>query len=185
MKRDLKREEELRKNFKQFVFDLADYYEIDRETDIRNSGDRICDMLFDELTCGYYQNPDKYLKFFDAQFQPTPLVIEDIPVRSLCEHHFLPFYGKAKIVVKYKEGAKVLGLSKFFRIVDNFSRKFQLQERLTNEIADYLQTHLDIEGCIVEINCQHDCVKVRGVNSESGNTKTVCARGCYKDTLQI
>lgn len=181
MQRNQQKEDEIKKDLKNLISKIANYYDIDNKSDIYNSGERISKMLFEELTKGYYENPDKYLKYFDAELESTPLIIQDIPVKSLCEHHLLPMYGTATIVLKYKENAKVLGLSKFYRIVDNFARKFQLQERLTNEIANYFAEKLEIDGLIVELNCDHFCVKMRGVNSEVGKTKSICARGCYKD----
>ena len=179
MQRNKQIEEEIESDVKNLIEKIASYYEIDEKSDIKNSPKRIVKMFTEELFRGYYEDPKKYLKLFEEENEGI-LTIENIPVKSLCEHHFLPMYGFADIVVKYKKNAKILGLSKYYRIVDNFSRKLQLQERLTKEIANFLYENLELEGLIVRIKCDHFCVKMRGVDVEIGQAASVVAKGLFE-----
>lgn len=179
MNRNIEKEEAIAETITTLIRQIADYYEIDETSDLLHSDKRIAKMLFEELTKGYSEEATSFLKTFPSS-SDLPVVIENIPVKSLCEHHFLPMYGTAKIIVKYKKGAPVLGMSKYYRIVDHFSRRFQLQERLTGEVASFLFEHLGIEGVVVMTKCDHYCMKMRGVNSELGNATCIVAKGCYE-----
>lgn len=185
MERNLKIEEEIKNDIDQLIKKIANYVNLPENSDIKNTPNRIYKMMFNELISGYFDNPKKYLRTFKSNNLSTPMIIENIPIKSLCEHHFLPMFGYANIVIKYKAKANVLGLSKFYRIVNSFARKFQLQENLTNEIANFLYENLDLEGVAVILDCEHFCVKMRGVNVDNTRTKTIAGRGIYQDYSKV
>ena len=107
------------------------------------------------------------------------VLVQDIPVRSLCEHHVLPFVGVAH--VGYLPGERILGLSKFARLVDLVARRPQTQERLTTEIADHLTTHLQPRGVGVVIEAEHTCMSLRGARAQGTRTVTSALRGTLRD----
>ena len=141
------------KVFRDLVNAICKYSDIDKNnSNIIETPDRLYRMYKDELLIGYKKDPKDYIKLFDRKDNTDSiLVVDNIPVKSLCSHHLLPFFGEAKITLKYKKDAKVLGLSKFYRIVDNFSRRLQLQEDLTSEIANFLYDNLSLEWIKLEI----------------------------------
>src|SRR5207253_7099373 len=107
------------------------------------------------------------------------VLARDIPVHSLCEHHLLPFHGVAH--VGYLPGGRILGLSKLARVVQHFARDLQVQERLTKQIADYLQSALDPKGVGVVLEAEHLCMSVRGVQSHGTTTVTSCLLGKLRE----
>lgn len=136
---------------------------------------------WDEWTSGYNKKPSDILKTFEdgAEQSDQMVTVDDIPIWSHCEHHMAPFFGSAKI--SYIPDGKIVGLSKFARLVDIFARRLQVQERLTNQIADALQTELNPIGIGVEVRCRHLCMESRGVKCANSNTKTIALRGLIKD----
>lgn len=173
------REEKFKKSITNFIESLCEYCNIDpNDSNIEETPDRLYRMYKNELLTGYFNDPKEFLKTFEGiHTSNQPVVIEGIPVKSLCSHHVLPFYGEATITLKYKKGAKILGLSKFYRIVNNYSRKLQLQEKLTEEIANFLYQNLELEYVKVEIEAKHTCVGLRGVNVMDNQTKTTVKIG--------
>ncbi len=138
---------------------------------------RVARMWVEELAAGYRDDPWRYVKVFRGDEGAGGLVIvRDVPVRSVCEHHLMPFFGYAHIAY-IPEGA-VLGFSKFARIVDVFARRLQIQERLTKEIADFLYEALKPRGVLVIIDAIHTCAFVRGVE-EPMHLITEEAKGCF------
>ncbi len=134
-----------------------------------------------ELLEGYTQAAEQIIgdAMFDVDISEGEMVVvADIPYSSMCEHHMLPFVGKA--YVAYIPSARVVGLSKIPRIVDMFARRLQVQERMTNEIADTLDQHLNPQGVIVMIEGQHSCAALRGVKKHGVNMVTVAKRGAFK-----
>ena len=109
------------------------------------------------------------------------VLAKDIPVQSLCEHHLLPFHGVAH--VGYLPGDRILGLSKLARVVELFARDFQVQERLTKQVADWLQDHLDPKGVGVVIEAEHQCMSLRGVRAVGSRTVTSSLQGVLRDNL--
>ncbi|GAA0605457.1 GTP cyclohydrolase I FolE [Kribbella sandramycini] len=108
------------------------------------------------------------------------VLAKDIPVQSLCEHHLLPFQGVAH--VGYLPGDRILGLSKLARVVELFARDFQVQERLTKQVADWLQSHLAPKGVGVVIEAEHQCMSLRGVRAAGSRTVTSSLHGILRDS---
>lgn len=112
------------------------------------------------------------------------LVLEkDITFFSMCEHHLVPFYGKAHVA--YIPNGKVAGLSKLARTVDLYAKKPQLQERLTAEIADAIMEYLDAKGAMVVIEAEHTCMTMRGIKKVGAKTVTTTYRGCFKEDIEL
>ncbi|MEY5001488.1 MAG: hypothetical protein RLZZ211_1524 [Bacteroidota bacterium] len=130
------------------------------------------------LTSGYDQNPDQIIEsaIFHEAYSEMVLV-KDIEVYSMCEHHMLPFFGKAHIA--YIPDGKIVGLSKIPRVVDAFSRRLQVQERLTIEIRDCIQRTLAPKGVAVVIECAHMCMQMRGVQKQNSVTTTSAFTGIF------
>ena len=130
------------------------------------------------LTNGYDKNPSEILKsaMFSENYSQMVLV-KDIELYSLCEHHMLPFFGKAHIA--YIPNGHIVGLSKIPRIVDVFARRLQVQERLTNEIKDCLQETLNPRGVAIVIEAQHLCMQMRGVQKQHSSTTTSAFSGIF------
>lgn len=135
---------------------------------------------WEEYTRGYREKPEEILKVFEdgAQSVDEMVIVRDIPVYSLCEHHLAPFFGRAHI--GYVPDKRILGLSKMSRLVEVFARRLQVQERLTNQIADALATHLQPLGVAVVIECRHMCMESRGVRHTGTSTATSALRGTIK-----
>ena len=136
---------------------------------------RACQEIFG----GYGQNPKEILsKVFDSS--ASELVVEKgIPFHSMCEHHLLPFFGKAAI--GYVPNGKVVGLSKLVRLVNAFARRAQIQENLTEQIADALMENLKPKGVIVLLQAEHLCMSMRGVNKGGVQTSTLSHRGVLSE----
>lgn len=131
------------------------------------------------LTQGYQMNADTILK--KAMFKESyseMVVVKDIEVYSLCEHHMLPFFGKAHIA--YIPNGHIVGLSKLPRVVDVFARRLQVQERLTNDILECINNTLKPQGVAVVIEAQHMCMMMRGVQKQNSSTTTSGFRGQFE-----
>lgn len=136
--------------------------------------------MYEEIFSGINEDPKKYLKIFTEEDKSDELVIaRDIPMYSVCEHHMLPFIGVAHIAYIPQNG-RILGLSKFVRIVSCFAKRLQVQERLTNQIADFLYENLKPYGLAVIIEAEHLCMTMRGVRSAGSKTQTSALRGIMK-----
>ncbi len=134
-----------------------------------------------EIFAGLDQNPGEVLsKTFDISHDELVLV-RDIEVWSVCEHHLLPFTGVAHVGYIPARGGQVTGLSKIARLVDAYARRPQVQERLTTQIADAIVEHLGARGVIVVIDCEHQCMSMRGVRKGGARTMTSAVRGQLRD----
>jgi GTP cyclohydrolase I len=131
------------------------------------------------LTKGYEEDPMKILRgaMFDVDYDEM-VIVKDIEMFSLCEHHILPFFGK--VHVAYIPNGKVIGLSKIHRLVEVFARRLQVQERLTRQIADAIQKAIEPQGVGVVIEARHLCMMMRGIEKQNSSTVTSAMVGCFR-----
>jgi GTP cyclohydrolase IA len=142
--------------------------------------DRVAKMFINEIFSGLKPENKPVARKFDNKYDYGDMVVEkNIQVTSFCEHHFLPFIGKAHVA--YISNGSVIGLSKINRIVDYYARRPQVQERLTLQIADELQNAMDTEDVAVYIDSKHLCVSTRGIKDTTSSTVTVDYRGAFKE----
>ncbi len=136
--------------------------------------------MYEECLGGLHDDPTRHIKLFtDDSGNDGMVLIKDIPMYSMCEHHLLPFTGKCHIAYIPKNG-RILGLSKFARIVDSFARRPQVQERLTNQIADFINEYLEPQGVAVIIEAEHLCMTMRGARAAGSATQTSALRGIMR-----
>lgn len=130
------------------------------------------------LTRGYREDPNEIVKsaLFEEDYDQM-VIVKDIELYSLCEHHMLPFFGKAHIA--YIPDGKIVGLSKIPRIIDAFARRLQVQERLTKQIRDCLEENLKPQGVAVVIEARHMCMQMRGVEKQNSKTTTSAFHGAF------
>lgn len=141
---------------------------------LRATPERVARM-FTELFAGLREDPSRHFQvLFEEQYDEM-VVLRDIPFHSMCEHHLLPFMGKAHVA--YIPRGKLVGISKLARTVDSFARRPQLQERLTNQIADMIMDRLDPKGVAVILEAQHTCMIIRGVKKPGSELITSALRG--------
>ena len=134
---------------------------------------------FMEYTEGYREDPKAHLeKVFDVQHKEL-VMVKDIEFYSMCEHHFAPFFGVAH--VGYIPDKKITGLSKIGRMVEGYAKRFQVQERLTNEIAQAVEDILEPQGAMVVIEAKHMCMCGRGIKKSNASTTTTAVRGSYAE----
>lgn len=147
---------------------------------LRDTPDRVA-RAYTEIFGGMHIDPTEVLATtFDLGHQEMVLV-KDIPVYSMCEHHLLPFHGVAHVGYIPGSDGRITGLSKLARLVDSFARRPQVQERLTSQVADAIVDGLDPRGVIVVINCEHLCMSMRGVRKPGSKTVTSAVRGAMRD----
>jgi GTP cyclohydrolase I len=131
------------------------------------------------LTKGYHEDPNQLLRgaLFDVDYDEM-VIVKDVEMFSLCEHHMLPFFGK--VHVAYIPKRKVVGLSKIARLVDVFARRLQVQERMTRQIADAIQDAIAPQGVGVVIEARHLCMMMRGIEKQNSSTVTSAMMGCFR-----
>jgi GTP cyclohydrolase I len=168
------KQEALEQHFKAIIEGLGE--DVTREGLLKTPERVAKSMQF--LTHGYDINPDELIEqaIFHEAYSEMVLV-KDIDVYSLCEHHMLPFFGKAHIA--YIPDGKIVGLSKLPRVVDAYARRLQVQERLTIEIRDCIQRTLAPKGVAVVIECAHMCMQMRGVEKQNSATTTSAFTGIF------
>ncbi|MDR0531612.1 MAG: GTP cyclohydrolase I FolE [Oscillospiraceae bacterium] len=145
---------------------------------LRDTPQRVARM-YEELFSGLTEDPAAHLRFFEESGDEM-VIVRDIPFYSMCEHHLLPFFGKAHIAYLPKN-RRVLGLSKLARIVGCFARRPQLQERLTCQIADFLYKQLPCAGVAVVLEAEHLCMTMRGAKASGAQTRTSALRGAMRE----
>lgn len=141
---------------------------------------------WEEIYGGYYVDPSDFLRLFEeagSEALDEMVLVKNIPIHSTCEHHMLPFSGVMHAA--YIPAGRVLGLSKFARIADCFARRLQVQERLTNQIADFLHSGLKGLGVGVMIECAHSCMACRGVMVSGSTTVTSALRGVFREKPEV
>ncbi|MEI6631684.1 MAG: GTP cyclohydrolase I FolE [bacterium] len=147
--------------------------------DLLDTPKRVAEM-YKEIFCGINQDPEKELEIILDQKHEEIILLKGISLYSICEHHLLPFVGKAHIAYIPKEG-RVTGLSKLVRVVDILSKRPQVQERLTTQIADIIMRKLKPQGCMVVIEAEHMCMSMRGVKKPGTLTVTSAVRGIFQE----
>lgn len=153
----------------------------DREG-LRETPDRIARM-YEEIFSGMTEDAAEHLSKTFTASNNEMVVEKDIPVYSMCEHHMLPFYGKAHIA--YIPDGKVVGISKLARTVEVYAKRLQIQEQLTAQVADALMDNLTPKGVMVIIEAEHMCMTMRGVKKPGSKTVTYVCRGAFEENEQL
>lgn len=167
---------------KKLVLDLLKAIGEDPEREgLRNTPDRVARM-YTELLSGYTADPQKVVNsaLFEVKYDEM-VIVRDIEFYSLCEHHMLPFVGRAHVA--YIPDGKVLGLSKIPRVVDMYARRLQVQERMTRQIADFLRDLLKPQGVAVVVEAMHLCSMMRGVKKHDARMTTSAMHGAFRANL--
>jgi GTP cyclohydrolase I len=146
---------------------------------IKDTPQRVARM-FSEILGGVKENPASILRVIQNEKHDEMVLIKNIPLYSMCEHHLLPFAGVAHVAYIPK-GGRIVGLSKIARVVDILSRRLQVQERLTKQIADLLSEHLNPLGVMVVIEAEHMCMSMRGAKKPKSITVTSAVRGSFRN----
>ncbi|SEK57986.1 GTP cyclohydrolase I [Aquimarina amphilecti] len=172
---NIKVTDDVKDKFKSIITDLGE--DISREGIVKTPERAAKAMQF--LTQGYHQDPEEILKsaMFKEDYDDM-VIVKDIELYSLCEHHMLPFFGKAHIA--YIPNGHIVGLSKLPRIVDVFARRLQVQERLTHDILECINKTLKPQGVAVVIEASHMCMMMRGVQKQNSVTTTSGFRGQFE-----
>ena len=139
--------------------------------------------MYEEIFSGINSEPRELLDVSFTEFHDELVLVKDIPIYSMCEHHFLPFYGMAHVAYIPK-GGKVVGISKLARVVESYARRPQLQERLTSQVADCIFDTLKPMGVGVVIQAEHMCMTMRGVKKPGSLTVTSAVRGIFETRPQ-
>ncbi len=134
--------------------------------------------MYAEMFAGLHVSPARHLEVVFPEQYDEMVLIRDIPFTSMCEHHLLPFSGVAHVA--YIPNGKVTGLSKIARVVDEIARRPQVQERMTQEIADLMNEKLETSGVAVVIRAEHSCMSIRGIKKPGSSTVTSALRGIFK-----
>lgn len=150
-----------------------------KRKDLQDTPQRVAEM-YEEIFSGIHKDPEKELEVILDQRHDEIILLKNISLQSLCEHHLLPFMGRAHIAYIPK-GGRVTGLSKLARVVDILAKRPQVQERLTTQIAEIIMSRLKPQGCMVVIEAEHLCMSFRGVKKPGTLTVTSCVRGIFKE----
>ena len=139
--------------------------------------------MYAEVCSGIHEDPSEHLiRAFDVDHDEM-VMVRDIALYSLCEHHLLPFIGRAHVAYIPQKGGMITGLSKLARLVEGYSRRPQIQERLTSQVADAIQRTLDPQGTLVVIEAEHLCMSMRGVVKPGAMTITSAVHGIFRDDM--
>ena len=153
-----------------------------KRKDLLDTPSRVAEM-YEEIFSGIQKNPAKDLEVILEQKHEEIVLLKGIPLYSVCEHHLLPFSGRANVAYIPKQG-RVTGLSKIARVVDTLARRPQVQERLTTQIADIIMLKLNPLGVMVVIEAEHLCMSMRGVQKPGTLTVTSAVRGIFKENFK-
>lgn len=150
-----------------------------KRKDLEGTPQRVAEM-YEEIFSGISEDPKKELEVILDQKHDEIILLKGIPIYSICEHHLTPFIGKAHLAY-IPRGGRVTGLSKLARVVDILSKRLQVQERLTTQIAEIIMSKLKPQGCMVVIEAEHLCMSFRGVKKPGTLTVTSAVRGIFKE----
>jgi GTP cyclohydrolase I len=148
----------------------------------RNTPERVA-RLFAEIASGLHDDPASHLTVTFESSHDEMVMVRDIPLYSICEHHLIPFIGKAHVAYIPDKDGRITGLSKIARLVDGFSRRPQVQETLTVQIADAMETTLGPRGVMVVIEAEHLCMSMRGIQKSGSTTVTSAVRGLFRENI--
>ncbi len=139
--------------------------------------------MFAEICSGLHSDPSLELEKSFAVDHDEMVMVRDIPLFSLCEHHLLPFIGKAHVAYIPSAGGRITGLSKMARLVDGYAKRPQVQERLTRQVADAMERMLEPRGVLVVIEAEHLCMSMRGVRKPGASTVTSAVKGIFREEV--
>lgn len=139
--------------------------------------------MYEELLEGMHVSPESVLNTTFEETTEGPVIVSDISFYSLCEHHMVPFFGKAHVA--YLPATRIVGISKIARLVDALSRRLQVQERMTEQIVDAIGRVLEPKGVIALVEAEHTCMCARGVKKPGSKTTTLSARGEYQHNFDL
>ena len=139
--------------------------------------------MYAELFTGLYEDPQGHLTSTFAAEHDEMVMVKDIPFASLCEHHLVPFMGRSHVAYIPNEEGRITGLSKLARLVEGFARRLQVQERLTTQIADAIETSLAPRGVLVVVEAEHLCMSMRGIKKPGVLTITSAVRGLFRSDV--
>ncbi len=135
--------------------------------------------MYEEIFAGLGQEPTQLLQAQFSEEHEEMIIVKDIPLYSVCEHHLMPFIGKAHVAYVPGKSGQISGISKIARVVDSLSKRLQVQERLTTQVADAIMDGLDAQGVLVVIEAEHLCMSMRGVKKPGTVTVTSAVRGLF------
>lgn len=168
-----------KKKIAKAVYDILEAIGEDpKRKDLQDTPMRVAEM-YEEVFAGISLDPRKELEVILDQKHEEIILLKDIPLYSVCEHHLLPFIGRAHVAYIPNQG-RVTGLSKLARVVDILSKRPQVQERLTTQIAEIIMSKLKPKGCMVVIEAEHLCMSMRGVKKPGTTTVTSAVRGIFQ-----
>jgi len=172
--------EKIKMLVKELIIEIGD--DPDREGLIETPS-RVAKM-YQEIFAGYQSMPENTVKLFHETKHGDGIIIKDIPFYSICEHHMMPFFGVISVAY-IPNNEVILGLSKFSRIVDYYSRRLQLQECLGEQVCDCIMDEIHANGAMVIIKAEHLCMSMRGVKKPGVNTITTISKGLLNDNYQL
>ena len=150
---------------------------------VKNTPQRVAKM-YEEIFAGMNTEPQEFLQVCFSEYHDELVLVKDIPIYSMCEHHLLPFYGKAHVAYIPK-GGKVVGISKLARVAEAYAHRPQLQERLTSQIADCINDVLSPYAVGVVIEAEHMCMTMRGIRKPGSITVTSAVRGLFETRSEV
>ena len=149
---------------------------------LRDTPERVARM-YAEICSGIHEDPGEHLTVTFEASHDEMVLVRDIPIYSLCEHHLVPFIGKAHVAYIPGSDGRITGLSKVARLVEGYSRRLQVQEKLTVQIADAMEASLEPRGVMVVIEAEHLCMSMRGVQKSGSTTVTSAVRGLFRANI--
>lgn len=139
--------------------------------------------MYAEVCSGLHENPAEHLSTTFEAGHDEMVMVRDIPLYSLCEHHLIPFLGKAHVAYIPNDTGRVTGLSKLARLVDGYAKRPQVQERLTRQVAEAIEAELNPQGVLVVIEAEHLCMSMRGVRKAGASTVTSSVTGIFRENV--
>ena len=169
-----------RERIERAVRDILEAFGEDPDRDGLLDTPRRIAKMYEEIFSGLHEDPAKHLTVTFEADHDEMVMVRDIPIHSMCEHHLIPFAGRAHVAYIPGEDGRITGLSKIARLCDGFAKRPQVQERLTSQIADALVETLQPRGALVLIEAEHFCMSMRGVKKPGSLTITSAVRGLFK-----